>query len=272
MLLRNKVAVVTGSGRGIGRGIALRFAREGARVVVNDKDDDVAARTAKEIREAGGTCLEVAGDVSVEAEVTRLFDETLRAFGTLDVLVNNAQMFVDKGESGAFLTMTSAGWDAYVRANMGILFYCTHQAARIMARRGVRGSIINISSNGANRVHRNLIAYDSVKGAIDTFTRAVAVDLAPWGIRVNALRPGMIAVDYWEGLSAEEKTRRIAAIPIGREGRPADIAWAAVFLAADDAGFVTGQNFEVDGGMLTPGRSAQAELGVVNTPENIGEF
>ena len=272
MLLRNKVTVVTGSGRGIGRGIAMRFAREGARVVVNDRDDDVAARTAKEIREAGGTCLEVPADVSVEAEVTRLFDETLREFGTLDILVNNAQMFVDKGESGAFLTMTSAGWDAYVRANMGILFYCTHQAARIMARRGVRGSIINISSNGANRVHRNLIAYDSVKGAIDTFTRAVAVDLAPWGIRVNALRPGMIAVDYWEGLSPEEKARRIEAIPIGREGRPADIAWAAVFLAADDAGFVTGQNFEVDGGMLAPGRSAQAELGPVNTPENIGDF
>jgi len=124
----------------------------------------------------------------------------------------------------------------------------------------------------ANRVHRNLIAYDAVKGAIDTFTRAVAVDLAPWGIRCNALRPGMIAVDYWEGLSPEEKTRRIAAIPIGREGRPADIAWAAVFLAADDAGFVTGQNFEVDGGMLAPGRSAPAELGTVYTPENIGEF
>jgi 3-oxoacyl-[acyl-carrier protein] reductase len=272
MLLRDKVAVVTGSGRGIGRGIAARFAREGARVVVNDRDDDVAARTAKEIRKAGGTCLDVVADVSVEAEVARLYDATLREFGTLDVLVNNAQMFVNKGENGAFLTMTSAGWDAYVRTNLGILFYCTHQAARIMARRGVRGSIVNISSNGANRVHRNLIAYDSVKGAIDTFTRAVAVDLAPWGIRVNALRPGMIAVDYWEGLAEDEKARRIATIPIGREGRPADIAWAAVFLAADDAGFVTGQNFEVDGGMLTPGRSAQAELGPVNTPESIGDF
>jgi NAD(P)-dependent dehydrogenase (short-subunit alcohol dehydrogenase family) len=100
----------------------------------------------------------------------------------------------------------------------------------------------------------------------------VAVDLAPWGIRVNALRPGMIAVDYWDGLSTVEQARRIAAIPIGREGRPADIAWAAVFLAAADAGFVTGQNFEVDGGMLAPGRSAQAELGAVNTPEKIGHF
>ena len=272
MLLRDRVAVVTGSGRGIGRGIVTRFAREGARVVVNDRDADVVARTSKEIREAGGTCLEVVADVSVESQVARLFDATLTAFGTLDILVNNAQMPVNKGEGGAFLTMTSKGWDAYVRANMGILFYCTHQAARIMARRRIRGSIINISSNGANRVHRNAIAYDSVKGAIDTFTRAVAVDLAPWGIRVNALRPGMIAVDYWDGLSEGEKARRITAIPIGREGRPADIAWAAVFLAADDAGFVTGQNFEVDGGMLAPGRSASAELGTVNTPENIGDF
>jgi len=272
MVLRDKVAVITGSGRGIGRGIVTRFAREGARVVVNDRDADVTARTAKEIREAGGTCLEVTADVSVESEVTRLFDETLGAFGRLDILVNNAQMFVNQGESGPFLKMTSAGWDAYVRANLGILFYCTHQAARIMVRRGVRGSIINISSNGANRVHRNIIAYDTVKGAIDTFTRAVAVDLAPWGIRCNAIRPGMIAVDYWDGLSPEEKARRIENIPIGREGRPADIAWAAVFLAADDAGFVTGQNFEVDGGMLTPGRAAPMELTTVATPENIGEF
>jgi NAD(P)-dependent dehydrogenase (short-subunit alcohol dehydrogenase family) len=252
MLLHHKVAVITGSGRGI--------------------DRDVVRRTAAEIRNAGGACLEVVADVSVESQVARLFAATLKAFGTLDILVNNAQMFVNRGESGAFLKMRSAGWNAYVRANMGILFHCTHQAARIMARRGVRGNIINISSNGANRVHRNLIAYDSVKGAIDTFTRAVAVDLAPWGIRCNALRPGMIAVDYWKGLSGKEKRRRIAAIPIGREGRPADIAWAAVFLAADDAGFVTGQNFEVDGGMLAPGRSASAELGTVNTPENIGDF
>jgi 3-oxoacyl-[acyl-carrier protein] reductase len=272
MLLKDKVAVVTGSGRGIGRGIAQRFAAEGAKVVVNDRDADVVARTAGEIRAAGGTCLEIVGDVSVEAEVTRLFDETLAAFGTLDILVNNAQMAVRKGESGPFLKMTSAGWDAYVGANMGILFYCTHQAARIMARRGVRGSIINISSNGANRVHRNTIAYDSVKGAIDTFTKAVAVDLAPWGIRCNGIRPGMIAVGYWETTPEEERRRRTAAIPIGREGRPADIAWAALFLASDEAGFVTGQLFEVDGGMLAQGRAPQAELTTVYTPENIGEY
>lgn len=272
MLLKDKVAVITGSSRGIGRGIALRFAAEGARVVINGRDPEPVARTAAEIRAAGGACLEVVADVTQEAEVTRLFEATLAAFGTVHILVNNAQSPVNKGERGPFLKMTSEGWNAYVAANLGMLFYCTHQAARIMARQGVRGSIINISTNGANRVHRNTIAYDSVKGAMDTFTKAVAVDLAPWGIRCNAIRPGLIAVDSWAQLSPEEQARRIAAIPIGREGRPADIAWAALFLAADEAGFVTGQLFEVDGGMLVQGRAPQAELTTIYTPANIGEF
>ena len=272
MLLEGKVAIVTGSSRGIGRGIVQRFAREGARVVVNGRDPDRVARTAAEIREAGGECIEVAGDVSVEADVTRLFEETLAAFGTVDILVNNAQTPVNRGERGPFLKMTSEGWNTYVAANMGMLFYCTHQAARAMARQGVRGSIINISTNGAVRAHRNSIAYDSVKGAMDSFTRAVAVDLAPWGIRVNAIRPGLIAVDSWENLSGEEKARRTATIPIGREGRPHDIAWTALFLASDEAGYVTGQAFEVDGGLLAQGRAPQAELMTVWTPDNIGEF
>jgi 3-oxoacyl-[acyl-carrier protein] reductase len=141
-----------------------------------------------------------------------------------------------------------------------------------MARRGVRGSIVNISSNGANRVHRYSIAYDSVKGAIDTFTKAVAVDLAPWGIRCNAIRPGFIAVRGWERLSEAEQQDRILTIPIGREGRPADVAWAATFLAADDASFITGQIFEVDGGMLAQGRPPQAELAPLVTPANIGDY
>src|SRR5207244_8406228 len=111
-------------------------------------------------------------------------------------------------------------------------------------------AIVNISSNGAARAHRRSIAYDSVKGAMDSFTRAVAVDLAPWGIRVNGIRPGLIAIDDWEGVPEIEKNRRRAVIPIGREGFTADVAWAAVFFAADDAAYTTGQLFEVDGGLL----------------------
>ncbi|HLZ07322.1 MAG TPA: SDR family NAD(P)-dependent oxidoreductase, partial [Chloroflexota bacterium] len=180
MLLPGKVAIVTGSSKGIGRGIALRFASEGARVVVNGRGAGAVERTTQEIREAGGDVLAVVGDITRRPDVDRLFDETVRAFGTVDILVNNAQTPVNLGESGPFLTMSPDGWDAYVAANLGGLFYCTHRAVRIMAPRK-RGAIINISSNGAARAHRRSIAYDSVKGAMDSFTRAVAVDLAPWG-------------------------------------------------------------------------------------------
>jgi NAD(P)-dependent dehydrogenase (short-subunit alcohol dehydrogenase family) len=267
MLLRDKVAIVTGSSKGIGRGIAQRFAREGAKVVINGRGADAVDRTAAEIREAGGTVIAVSGDVTQRSDVDRLFEETLSAFGTVDILVNNAQTPLNRGETGPFVTMTPDGWDAYVAANLGALFYCTYRAVQIMAPKR-SGSIVNISSNGASRAHRRSIAYDSVKGAMDSFTRAVAVDLAPWGIRVNGIRPGLIAVDNWEESSEEEKNRRRGVIPLGREGFPADVAWAALFFAADDAGYTTGQLFEVDGGLLVQGRAPIAELQPVATPEN----
>ncbi len=270
MLLEDKVAVITGSSKGIGRGIAHRFAREGAKIVINGRSPDAVERTTAEIRELGAPAISVVADVTVRSDVDRLFDDTLKAFGTVDILVNNAQTPVNRGERGPFLSMTPDGWDAYVAANMGALFYCTYRAVHIMAPRR-RGAIVNISSNGASRAHRYTIAYDSVKGAMDSFTKAVAVDLAPWGIRVNAIRPGLIAVDDWDPLSEEEKNRRRSVIPLGREGYPSDVAWAAVFLAADDAAYVTGQLFEVDGGLLVQGRAPCAELRPVITPETFGQ-
>ena len=268
MLLKDKVAIVTGSSKGIGRGIAHRFAQEGAKIVINGRAPDAVKRTADEIRELGAPVIEVMGDVTVRADVDRLYDTTLATFGTVDILVNNAQTPVNRGENGPFLKMTPDGWDAYVAANLGSLFYCTYKAVHIMAPKR-HGAIVNISSNAANRPHRRTIAYDSVKGAMDSFTKAIAVDLAPWGIRVNGIRPGLIAVDNWDLLSEAEKNRRRGVIPLGREGIPADIAWAAVFLAADDASYVTGQLFEVDGGLLVQGRAPCAELQPVATPENI---
>jgi len=265
MLLKDKVAIITGSSKGIGRGIAHRFAQEGAKIVINGRTAAAVEQTASEIRALDAPVIAVAGDVTQRRDVDRLFDETLTAFGTVDILVNNAQTPVNRGESGPFLSMTPDGWDAYVAANMGALFYCTYRAVPVMAERR-RGAIVNISSNGASRAHRYKIAYDSVKGAMDSFTKAVAVDLAPWGIRVNAIRPGLIAVDDWEPLSEAERDQRRAVIPLGREGYPADVAWAAVFLAADDAAYVTGQLFEVDGGLLVQGRAPCAELVPVVTP------
>jgi NAD(P)-dependent dehydrogenase (short-subunit alcohol dehydrogenase family) len=257
MLLRDKVALVTGSGSGIGKGIALRFAREGASVVVNSRTAANVRATAAAIREAGGTVLEAPCDVTQESEVEGLFKTILERFGRIDILVNNA-VTPNKRWDAAFLDLSSAEWDAFMKANLGALFYCTQRAARIMVDRGIRGSIINISSNGAVRAHRRIIAYDSMKGAMDSFTRAVAVDLGPWGIRVNAIRPGRILV---EKAPRFDDPRPVADpnVPLQRVGYPEDVAWAAVFLASDDAGFITGQAFEVDGGLLSQGRSPCAE-------------
>jgi NAD(P)-dependent dehydrogenase (short-subunit alcohol dehydrogenase family) len=271
VLLREKVAIVTGSSRGIGRGIALRFAREGAKVVVCGRGDDTHA-VVEEIRAAGGVAHGVVCDVTDYDDVQRLFDETLEQFGTVDVLVNNAQTPTGKGSNGPFLRMTAEGWDTYVKTNMGALFYCTHRAAQVMCANR-KGSIINISTNATQRVHRRSIAYDSVKGAMDVFTMAVAVDLAPWGVRVNAIRPGMIWATGSDQLSKEEVARRESQIPLGRYGYPEDIAWAAVFFAADDAAYVTGQAFQVDGGLLVQGRAPNAELAQpIVTPENIDQL
>lgn len=274
--LSGKVALITGSGRGIGRGIALRFAEAGAVVVINDMSLERTEAATSDVATIGGRYLTVAADVSQKAEVDALIDQVVRSFGRIDMLVNNAQMFVHQGESGPFLEMTHSGWDYYVRANLNMLFNCTQQVARVMVDTKISGSIVNISSGGAQRVHRNLIAYDTVKGAMDTFTRAVAVDLGPLGIRCNGLRPAMIATNIPPGesstprdgsravsvseLSETERARQVSAVPLGRVGVPADVAAAAVFLASDDAGFITGQVFDVDGGLLLAGRPAHADL------------
>lgn len=272
MLLKDKVAIVTGSSQGIGKGIALRFAREGARVVLNGRSSDTLEPTATEARELGADVLAVQSDVTDPAGVETLFDQTMERHGRVDIVVNNAVTAVSQGESGPFLKMNADAWDAYMQANLGALFRCTHTAARIMARQEIRGNIINISTVGADRVHRKGIAYDSMKGAMETFTRAVAVDLAPWGIRVNGIRPGPIMVEKrpdWD----DPRPHFNRHAPLGRFGYPEDIAWAAVFLASDDASYVTGNIVNVDGGLLSQlFLPTDEESGEVITPENIGDW
>jgi 3-oxoacyl-[acyl-carrier protein] reductase len=268
MILQDKVAIVTGSAQGIGKGIALRFAREGARVVVNSRNHDKVDATVDEITKAGGVALGVVADITSEADVTDMIARTLEVFGTIDVLVNNARTNLDIGERGPFLRMNSAAWQAYMKANLGALFFCTHQAARVMAKKR-SGSIINISTNGAVRAHREMIAYDASKGAMEAFTRAVAVDLAPWQVRVNGVRPFPIRTENWDPLGEDEIARRGSQVPIGRVGLPSDVGWACTFLAADDAAFITGQIFDVDGGMLAQSRPPQSELTPVVGPDDI---
>jgi NAD(P)-dependent dehydrogenase (short-subunit alcohol dehydrogenase family) len=272
MLLKDKVAIITGSSRGIGKGIALRFAREGATVVVNGRHSDTLHETAEEARELGATVLEVQSDVTDPDGVETLFSQTTDRFGRVDILVNNAVTATGNGFGGPFLKMDPDGWDAYMKANLGALFRCTHKAARIMAKQEIQGSIINISTVGADRVHRYGIAYDSMKGAMETFTRAVAVDLAPWKIRVNAIRPGAIMVEKRPQWS-DPRPHFNRHAPVGRFGYPEDIAWAAVFLASDDAGYVTGNIVNVDGGLLSQlFLPTDEEAGEVITPDTIGEY
>jgi 3-oxoacyl-[acyl-carrier protein] reductase len=271
MILQGKVAIVTGSAGGIGLGIAQRFSREGAKIVICDVDASRLPEAARSISDAGGEVLSVHADVSIESQVDSLFAQTVERFGTLDILVNNAVMNAGDGTRGPFLKMTSAGWQRYMEVNLGMLFFCSHRAAKIMARKR-NGSIINISTNGAVRAHRNSIAYDAMKGAIDSFTRATAIDLAPWGVRMNSIQPGLIATRPFLAAPPEEQARRAKVVPVGRAGTPADIAWTATYLASDDASFVTGVSILVDGGMLAQGRPPETELGVVATPENLTDF
>ena len=273
MILKDKVAIVTGGGGGIGRGIARRFGKEGARVAVADVHVANGESAVAEIKAQGGEAFFVRCDVSQESDVERLFEQTLRNYGTLDIQVNNANGSTGRGVQGLpFLRMTADGWNDYMRANLGGIFYTTHRAATIMCAKR-KGSIINITTNATQRVHRRSIAYNAMKGAIDVFSMAIAVDLAPWNVRVNVVRPGLIGTTGYENTPEETKARRASQVPLGRYGFPDDVAGAVLYFASDDASYITGQGFQVDGGLLTQGRSPAGEnvLPVV-TPENIDEL
>ncbi len=256
MSVRGKVAIVTGSSRGIGRGIAERLAAEGAMVVVNGRKAESIEPVAAALRNSGASALAVAADVGYREEVDRLFDATVRAFGGVDILVNNAGW---ANPVVHFLEMDEEHWDTVIRTNLKSIYLCSHRAANLMVDQGRQGSIISISSFGAARAHRQQPAYDATKGGIEALTRAMALDLAPFGIRVNAVGPGAIHTDEHEVQGPEARVRRAAPIPLGRVGDPADVAGAVAFLASDDASYITGQLIYVDGGMLAQLRSPQVD-------------
>lgn len=251
--VRHAVVIITGAGSGIGQAIAERFGAEGARVVVNDIRPERAEAVARTIQAAGGEALAVVADVSQAVAVDRLFDEVVNRFGTVDVLVNNAGLI---NESRHFLEGDEAWWDRVLDTNLKGAYLCSHRAAWIMARRR-RGVIISMSSGGATRAHRGNAAYDASKGGIEALTRAMALDLGPYGIRCNAVAPGSI-----DTTSMNEEARRLRgeSIPLGRIGEPNDLAGPVVFLASDDGAYITGQVISVDGGMLAQQRSPQVDI------------
>tara|TARA_Y100001970_G_scaffold88168_1_gene111333 strand:- start:3780 stop:4589 length:810 start_codon:yes stop_codon:yes gene_type:complete len=251
--LENKVVLVTGAGSGIGQALAVRFAAQGAQVAVNDVDPASASSTAQQIDDLGGSALATPGDVSDSAEVDAMFDIAESGFGNVQILVNNAGLVAPMLH---FFEADETWWRRIVDVNLTGHFLCAHRAARPMARAG-SGVIINMSSGGATRAHRAFTAYDAAKGGIEAFTRALALDLGPYGIRVNALMPGSIDTS---GLNPDERTLRGENIPMGRIGEPADMTGPALFLASEESGYVTGDIIKVDGGMLAQQRSATVDI------------
>ncbi len=251
--LKDKVVLVTGAGRGIGHAIAKRFADAGCRVAINDVDPDSVGETLAAIKAAGGRAIPAVADVSDSARVKAMIDSVMDEYGRVDVLVNNAGLV---GPTRHFFEADEAWWRKMIDVNLTGHFLVSHPTARIMAKQG-GGCIINMSSGGATKAHRAFTAYDATKGGIEALTRAMALDLGPYNIRVNALMPGSIDT---QGLDLEARKLRGENVPLGRIGEPGDMTGAALFLASDDASYITGDVIKVDGGMTAQQRSATVDI------------
>lgn len=249
MRIENKVAVVTGAGSGFGEGIATRFAEEGARVVAADIDADSAARTVDSIRGAGGSALAVTADVSQGADVAKIIAAALDEYGRLDVVVNNAGT---THKNRPMLEVDEETYDRVFAVNVKSVYHSAMHAVPVFRRQG-HGSFINIASTAGIRPRPGLTWYAATKGAVITMTKSMAVELAPDNIRVNAINPVVSATgllkDFLPGEDTPEtRARFVATIPLGRMSTPRDVAAACLFLASDDAEFLTGVCLEVDGG------------------------
>lgn len=243
-----KTALITGGGQGIGRALAVKFAENGYAVSLCDVDKEAGLEVVKHIRSFGGTALFLRADVAAEEDVRRWIALTVSEFGRIDVLINNAGI----GRNAPFLELTAEDFDRVIGVNLRGTFLCSREAARVMKESG-GGSIVNLSSTRALMSEAGTEAYSASKGGILALTHAMAVSLGPDGIRVNAVSPGWIETGDWQ-LSSRAKAPRHSERdklqhPVGRVGVPYDIADLCVYLCSEQAGFITGQNFVVDGGM-----------------------
>jgi meso-butanediol dehydrogenase / (S,S)-butanediol dehydrogenase / diacetyl reductase len=243
--LEGKVVLVTGGGSGIGAAMARRFATEGARVVICGRRRDPLDALVAALGAAGLVCEAVAADVGDEAQVAALVGDTARRHGRLDVLVNNAfQMNV-----GPLEGISTADWHHNFRVTLDAAFFGLRAALPVMKKQG-RGSIVNVSSTAGLAGQAGLAGYASAKAALENLTRTAAVEAAPFGVRVNSLCPGVIGTEGTFAAFSDAKLRRAMErqIPSGRFGKPEEVAAAALFLASDDASYVTGATLIVDGG------------------------
>ncbi|MFI5394101.1 MAG: SDR family NAD(P)-dependent oxidoreductase [Candidatus Binatia bacterium] len=252
-LLADKVAVVTGGGGGIGKGIALAFAAHGAKVVVAERDPARAKATVAEIEASGGQAMASVVDVQEKDQCGTLADAAFREFGQVAVLVNNVGDYL---AAKPFLETTEEDWEALYRINLKHVLLCTRAIAPRMMERGSGGSIINVSTVEAFRGIPYCAVYSAFKGGVTQFTKSFALEVAQYGIRVNAISPDVtqtIQVPYDQWIPPEQRHLIPLWVPLGRFGTPDDIAGVAVFLASDLSRFVTGTTVHADGGTYAAG-------------------
>ena len=251
MALDGKIAIVTGGAQGIGNAIARRFLQDGASVMIADTNDRGGAAAAKELA-AMGPVRFASADVSSKLDVHNLVAATIEAFGDIDILVNNAGIV----HGADFLDLNEEDFDRVLRINLKGSFLCGQAVARHMVKKvkngGAPGTIINMSSINAVLAIPDQVAYSISKGGVSQLTKVMALSLAPYGIRVNAVGPGSIKTEMLEAVisDASAKQRMLSRTPLGRIGEPSEIAAVAAFLASDDASYVTGQTIYADGGRL----------------------
>lgn len=245
--LAGRIALVTGGSRGIGRAIAVALGQAGVRVAVNYRDSANEARTAvAEIEAAGGRALAVRANVADCDAVVAMVEHVEGTLGPIGILVNNAGIV----RRTPFLDITVVEWDSVLNTNLRGYFLVGQAVARRMVARHTKGCIINIGSRSARIAKPNLTHYEASKGGTTMLTRAMAIALGPYGIRVNQVDPGLILTDLNRRDLAEPErlAERLRRVPLGRAGTPADVAGAVLFLASDDAGLVNGASVAVDGG------------------------
>ena len=247
--LNGKVALVTGASSGIGRATAMALAASGADVAINFNRNESGAEAARaEIVNAGGKAIVVQADVTKTADVQSLVKQTELEFGPIDILVNNAGSLIERLK---ILELSDERWDEVMNLNLKSAFLCSKAVAETMVNRK-SGSIVNVSSiAGRNGGALGSIHYSTAKGGIITFTKGLAKELAPHGVRVNAVSPGVIATPYHEQFSSADMMKAyIGMIPLGRIGQPEEVASVICFLASEAASFLVGETIEINGGMF----------------------
>lgn len=246
MLLEGKTALVTGASRGIGRAVAVALAAAGAKVAVNYAGNDAAAEETKAaIEAAGGTAILVKADIADCEAVEKMVADTVEAFGQIDILVNNAGITRD----GLLMRMKNEDFDAVINTNLKGVYYTTKAVTKLMMKKRY-GRIINMASVVGLTGNAGQANYAAAKAGVIGFSKTVAKELASRGITCNMVAPGLIATDMTKDLPEKAKEAMMTSIPLGRAGQPEDVAQAVLFLASDNASYITGQVINVDGGMV----------------------